>query len=69
MKYPSCHEKSPRHAKWLERVKQLEEEEGCTRNDAEAIADMDFDDRKRKGHIKYSFFVKKTNPKTNRCIG
>jgi len=47
MKYPASHEKSPYYQQWVKRVKELEKE-GCTTSDAQAIADMDFDDFKEK---------------------
>ena len=47
MKYPACHEKSPYYEQWVRRVKELEKE-GCDTSDAQAIADMDFDDFKEK---------------------
>lgn len=47
MKYPASHEKSLYHEQWVRRVEELEKE-GCTTSDAQAIADMDFDEFKEK---------------------
>lgn len=42
MKYPACHEKSPKHEQWVKRVEELENE-GMDNSDAQGIADMEID--------------------------
>lgn len=43
MNLPASHEKHPRHADYCARVEELEREGLCT-SDAQAIADLEFND-------------------------